>query len=31
MRLEKGVEAETVVPRRIISVGKDFTENGNPW
>lgn len=30
MRLEKEVEAETVVPWRLISVGGEFTENGNP-
>ena len=33
MRLKKEVEAEVeeVVSRRIISVGEDSTENGNPW
>lgn len=31
MRQKKEVEAETVVPWRIISVGEDFTENGDPY
>lgn len=31
MRQEKEVEAETVVPSRILSVGEDFSENGDPY